>query len=36
MKPVDAELLQIRKYTKEGGDKKNDNFDMEMLEEDAL
>ena len=33
MKPVDAESFQWRKYIKEGGKDKNDNFDMEILEE---
>ena len=36
MKPVDAEFFQRRKYIKDGGDMKNDNFDMKILEEGAI
>ena len=36
MKPVDAEQFQRRKDIKEGGNKKNDDFDMDILREGAL
>ena len=32
MKPVDAASFKRIKYTKEGGDRKNDEFDMDILE----
>ena len=32
MKTVDAESFQVRKDIKEGGEEKNDNFDMDILE----
>ena len=35
MKPVGSESFQKIKDTQEGSDKKNDNFDMEILEEGA-
>ena len=36
MKPVDAESFKRRKYTKEVGGEKHNNFDMEILDEGAL
>ena len=36
MKLVDAESFQRRKDIKEEGNKKNDGFDMEILEKGAL
>ena len=36
MKTVDAELFQRMKDIQEGGNNKNDNFDMEITEEGAL
>ena len=32
MKLVNDELFQRRNYIKEGGDEKNDDFDMDILE----
>ena len=36
MKPVDAESFWRRNETKEGGKEKNDDFDMEIIEEGVL
>ena len=36
IKPVDAESFQKRKDPQEGGDKKNDSFDIEIIEEGSL
>ena len=36
MKPVDADSFQIRKYARERGKEKNDDFDMDILEEGDL
>ena len=36
MKPLDAESYEKRIYIQKGGNRKNDNFEMEILEEDAI
>ena len=36
IKPVDAESFQRIKYENEGGNEKNDDFDMDILEEGYL
>ena len=35
MKPVNDELSQIIKYVKKGGKGKNDDFDMDIIQEDS-
>ena len=36
MKPADAEMFQKRKGIEEVGENKNDDFDMDIIEEGAL